>query len=276
MRAPTLTNILVTGGTGFIGRNLLYKLSQLEHNVVAIWNTHPGKDFGPKILWHPVSRIRELETKFDYVFHLAAFYTQSFNSKNVNQVIDSNVMFTKTVLEIAESLNSHVLMTSSYMQLPSHEGSNPYIDSKKLASHLASALARESSITLTEVILHDTYGPCDTRPKILNSMIQSVKSGSSVDLENPNKFINLSYIDDIIETLYMEMKEKTKGVIEIKGPHDVQLCHIPEIIKKLYLKEDILESENLHPTSRGNEIKNLRICRTNLIEGISKLIESES
>ncbi len=75
-----MSKILVTGGAGFIGSNLVDKLIDLGNEVVVIDNLYSGKKeylnpqakfYNLSILDDKVKEVFEIE-KFDYVCHLAA------------------------------------------------------------------------------------------------------------------------------------------------------------------------------------------------------------
>jgi len=74
-----MLNILVTGGAGFIGSNLVDKLIELGHQVTIIDNLSTGKKeyLNSKAKFHKldISDLNKIEPVFkdiDYVFHLAA------------------------------------------------------------------------------------------------------------------------------------------------------------------------------------------------------------
>src|SRR3990172_609311 len=75
-----MAKILVSGGAGFIGSNLVHKLIQMRHNVVVIdnlstgfrSNLHPqAKFYKVDICSAVIDKIFQRE-KFDYILHYAA------------------------------------------------------------------------------------------------------------------------------------------------------------------------------------------------------------
>ena len=74
-----MKNALVTGGSGFIGSNLVSLLIKNQYNVVVLDNFSSGKienlnDLNVKIIKSDLINIQNLkfDSKFDVVFHLAA------------------------------------------------------------------------------------------------------------------------------------------------------------------------------------------------------------
>lgn len=71
-----MAKLLVTGGLGFIGSNLVPELRRRGHEV---WVCDLGHSEGPHYARCDVAKYRQLELtfdehNFDYVYHLAAEY----------------------------------------------------------------------------------------------------------------------------------------------------------------------------------------------------------
>ena len=71
-----MSKILVTGGAGFIGSNLINELVSLDHEVISIDDYSSGSKLneikGAKYYKMDIIEIENLNEKFDLCFHLAA------------------------------------------------------------------------------------------------------------------------------------------------------------------------------------------------------------
>lgn len=118
-------NILVTGGSGFIGSHLCERLVLEGHSVTAIDNFSTGVQSNLLNLKGD-SRFRLLEgsildvgllnrviPKADYVFHLAAAVGVFNIVKNPLESLLTNIRGTENVLEAAHVSNVPVFLTSS-------------------------------------------------------------------------------------------------------------------------------------------------------------------
>ena len=71
-----MTKILVTGGAGFIGSNLIKNLIENDCDVTSIDNystgTHKNEVEGAKYINDDIENIFKIKLNFDLCFHLAA------------------------------------------------------------------------------------------------------------------------------------------------------------------------------------------------------------
>ena len=120
-----MTKVLVTGGLGFIGSNLVKKLTGLKVDVVSIDNLSSNRpDYqdlidgisaeflidcfsSDKIL----SRIKNQE--FDYIFHLAAIPRVGFSVENPYLTTDVNILKTVKLLEACVGNVKRFIFSSS-------------------------------------------------------------------------------------------------------------------------------------------------------------------
>ena len=108
-------SILVTGGAGFIGTNLVRELEERGHEVTALdlFNTDRDNYFRAD-----VRNFRQLEKvfegrSFDYVYHLAAEYGRWNGEDYYENLWETNVIGTKHILRLQERLGFRLIFFSS-------------------------------------------------------------------------------------------------------------------------------------------------------------------
>ena len=118
--------IIVTGGAGFIGSNLVDKLISLGHNVICIDNE--SAECHEQFYWNPAAdnykydicdykKIEPLFAGIDYVFHVAAEARIQPSIVNPLQSIKTNILGTANILQASRTHNVKKVIystTSSY------------------------------------------------------------------------------------------------------------------------------------------------------------------
>jgi dTDP-glucose 4,6-dehydratase len=107
--------ILVTGGTGFIGTNLVNELKSRGHDVVALDLLHHDRE---DYIRADVRNYRQLERvfnnqEFDYVYHLAAEYGRWNGEEYYENLWQTNVIGTKHMIRLQEELKFRMIFFSS-------------------------------------------------------------------------------------------------------------------------------------------------------------------
>jgi len=110
-----MARILVTGGRGFIGSNLVPELRSRGHDV---WVCDLGHAEGPNYVRCDVSKHRQLDRlfdqrDFDYVYHLAAEYGRWNGEDYYENLWLTNVIGTKNILRIQEKRKFRLVFFSS-------------------------------------------------------------------------------------------------------------------------------------------------------------------
>jgi Nucleoside-diphosphate-sugar epimerases len=107
--------ILVTGGAGFIGTNLVNELKNRGHEVTTLDLLHKDRT---DYVRADVRNYRQLERvfkndKFDYVYHLAAEYGRWNGEGYYENLWETNVIGTKHMIRLQEELGFKMIFFSS-------------------------------------------------------------------------------------------------------------------------------------------------------------------
>ena len=145
--------ILVTGGAGFIGTNLVNELSGRGHEVDAIDVMNTNRD---NYMRADVGSYRQLEkavekSDYDYVFHLAAEYGRWNGEDHYEQLWQTNVVGTKNILRMQEKKKFRMIFFSSAEVYGDYSGvmtedvmeNNPIVDTYQMNDYAISKWAGE-------------------------------------------------------------------------------------------------------------------------------------
>src|SRR5579875_3211 len=110
-----MAEILITGGSGFIGTNLLHELESRGHDVWVSDIRHSERE---KFRRCDVREYRQLENlfeshSFEYVYHAAAEYGRWNGEDYYENLWNTNVIGTKNVLRIQQKKRFKLIQFSS-------------------------------------------------------------------------------------------------------------------------------------------------------------------
>ncbi|MEL7669206.1 NAD(P)-dependent oxidoreductase [Methanobacterium sp.] len=108
--------ILVTGGAGFIGTNLVNELKNRGHEVTTLDLLHNDKNDYVRAdvkNYRQLERIFEDNDNFNYVYHLAAEYGRWNGESHYENLWETNVIGTKHMIRLQEQLGFRMIFFSS-------------------------------------------------------------------------------------------------------------------------------------------------------------------
>jgi CDP-paratose synthetase len=203
--------LLITGATGFIGKNICQRLIQEKINFSCIVRENSNKKF---LLFNKISYfifdgdIKNLVKymnfeEFTGVIHLASLYLTQHKKDQVEDLILSNILFGTKILEA--SMHAKIpwfLNTGTCWQHYQGEDYNPvnlYAASKQGFESIARYYAEACDINFITIKLNDTYGLGDTRKKIFNLWRQSSKTGEQLLMSPGDQLIDIVHIDTVVD-----------------------------------------------------------------------------
>ncbi len=216
-------NLLVTGGTGFIGQNLTSRLLLEGHNVfvlvrnssdlsllsseVAIINFEPNA----------VSLAQKLvNSNIDCVFHLASLFIAEHKSEDVVDLIDSNIKFGVVLLEAMRIANvKRMINTSTSWEFFDDITYNPaclYAATKNAFESISTYFVKACGFSIITLYIYDTYGKNDSRKKIFQLFKQLILSGNTLKMSPGEQMIDLVHIDDVIDAYLVALERVFKNI----------------------------------------------------------------
>jgi len=160
-----MSNILVTGGCGFIGSNLVDKLIFLGHNVHIVDNLTTGRleNLNPKAKFiHADIRNLDLPWEIDTIFHLAALPRIQPSFIDPAETVSVNCSGTIQVLEYAKRTKAKVIYAgSSSFYFDPHM--NPYAHSKWIGEEHCRMYNKSFGLSTAIARFFNVYGPRHSR-----------------------------------------------------------------------------------------------------------------
>lgn len=253
--------IIVTGGSGFIGGHLLKSLQEKGHNVVSV-DISSGIDVCD---WHQIEKI----SGFDVVIHLANKIFVPDSYKDPLDFYHTNIVSTLNLLELCRVNKAKFIYLSSYVYgvpeyLPIDETHsvkpfNPYAESKVICEQICHGYSRDFHVPVIIFRPFNIYGPHQNEIFLIPKMISQARTGKIVikDVRPRRDYI---HIYDVVEAIGLALEYQPENNYEIfnlgfGSSYSVQ--EVGDIIISLSDNMVIFESEN---EIRQNEVLDTIAC----------------
>ncbi len=205
-------NILLTGSTGFIGSNLLNKLKINNKIFITLRGKKRNKLQKYKniriISFNNFNQLNKKLTKIkvDIVIHTATHYNKLHSYTDLKNFSESNILFGNIVLENIKKMNVKKFINFSttwedYNGIKNNHY-NLYSAYKKAFSNILNYYKINlKNIKFYEIMISDTFGNNDKRPKLINVLRNNYKNDAKTKLVSKNLSINLLNVEDIVEAV---------------------------------------------------------------------------
>ena len=201
--------IVLSGVTGFIGKNLIKSLLDKKYDVFCIVrDTTDTSNIDPRAKIYEydnnITSLIEyfLKEKFEGVIHLASSFVVNHKSDNISELITTNIKFSTELLEASKQSNvKWFINTGTFWQHYETNGYNPvnlYASTKEAFESIAKYYTETSSLVFVTIKLNDTFGANDTRDKIFNLWSKIAKSKEELKMSKGEQIIDISYINDVV------------------------------------------------------------------------------
>ncbi len=223
-----MSRVVVTGGTGFVGANLVRRLILDGHQTTllvrpqyASWRIDSIRD-RLSIREVDIGDASGVAAALDairphWVFHLAAHGAYSWET-DAAQITQTNVVGTSNLLSaaIASGAESFVNAGSSseygrleHAPLESEAGQpdTPYGGTTAAATALCVAAAQSHPIRVRTARLYSVFGPFEDPRRFVPSLIVHGLRGSFPPLVGPQTARDFVYVDDVVDALLLAARD---------------------------------------------------------------------
>ena len=204
-----IVKILLTGASGFVGRHLSQALRDAGHRLCAV--VRPTTDTASLRAigihcFRDTGSTKDLirffkEQEFTGVIHLASYFTPEHKLDQITDMLTANVVFATRVLDAAVGNTKWFINTGTFWQhYHDHDYSpaNLYAASKQAFETMAQYYLETSDILFVTLKLSDTYGPDDSRAKILNKWREAARTAETMEMSQGEQLIDTVFIDDVV------------------------------------------------------------------------------
>jgi len=172
--------ILVTGGTGFIGKRLITQFRENNYKFVVLTR----KKFKKKNFIYLDKNLKDASKKIlrfkpTTIVHLATNFQKNHNLDKIPDMIEGNISFGSKILELLkDKIKLFININSAYTSVngKSYDPKDFYSSTKYGFEVILNYFNKYYNFKVVNLLLADTYGPNDKRIKLINILLKKNKS----------------------------------------------------------------------------------------------------
>ena len=257
--------ILVTGGCGFIGSEIVKQLSQIGASITIIDNLSSGKEkyiqglSNVKLITGDIldsDVVKSAVKDKEYVINNAAlpfipdsyYLPKKFFDVNVNATISLalSVIKEKKAKRFVHISSSEIYGTARYTPMDENHHTTPqstYAVSKLAGERVVFTMYKEHNLPAVIIRPFNSFGPNITQPYIIPEIITQILKGDVVKLGNLNAKRDLTYVSDTARGIILSLvKEGVIGeVINIGSQRSYSIKDLVGLISDIMGKKISIE-----------------------------------
>ena len=255
-------NILLTGGSGFIGSHLSNELLKddknkliivdnlLTGNLENIQNLLDSKNLS--FIEHDVQDHIDIDEKLDYVLHLASAASPVAYTENPINTLKAGSLGTINTLGLARKHNAEYFLASTSevygdpLISPQNEeywgNVNPngersmYDEAKRFAEAATATYARSYNLKTKIIRIFNTYGPnmqLNDGRVVTNLIVQALNNEDLTIYGDGTQTRSFSYVSDTVAGIIAMMNSRHYEVFNIGNPYEMTVEELAETILEL-------------------------------------------
>lgn len=233
--------VLVTGGAGFVGSNLVKRLHGEGARVISLDNYSTGEDSNqiPGVEYrrgHTKDIAQLVPETPDLLYHLAEYARTEKSFEDIAMVWDLNVVGTFGVLEYWRTKKMKLVYAGSSTKFADGglgRDQSPYAWTKAANTELVQNYANWFSLPFAITYFYNVYGPGE-RAGAYGTLIEIFKdkkrAGAPLSVVAPGtQRRNFTHVDDIVDGLILVGEKGEGDNFGLGNTHDYSILEVAEL-----------------------------------------------
>lgn len=289
--------VIVTGASGFIGLNLIRRLTDLKSDVLLIDRIQPTEHFpNVEVEWVDLRHLQKVY-EADYLIHLAAITNAGYAEKYPLDTYEINVLGTLNLLNHVR-ITKRILFPSTALvykasrdpinEEAEQDSASTYAQSKAIGEQVVKNLSNRLGVSHTIVRFFNVFGPGQLSMYIVPQVLRQITEEGRVVLRNGSVMRDLLYVDDCIDAVLKLAVAPTaeNSVFNIGSGSIVSISDVAQAAARISGKSnveivDLEENIEYSPTAIIADIGKVKSTidwypKTSLDDGMKRMWENIS
>lgn len=255
-----MEKILITGSTGFIGKNIIPRIYNIITNNIAIIirNEQKTKELFKDYKNITIINQNDIDCKAKIkkfnptiVIHLASYLTSKRDEKTINDLIDVNIKLGTHLLNALQETDVkyfiNVGTSSEYLYNDDRLiSSNLYASTKTAFREIIAYYQSILKFKWINVIPYTIYGGQDTQKKIIDLIIESTYSNEPIKMSKGEQILDFIHIEDVINFFIklvkdIELIKNDFTQIELGTGKGTSIKNVANIVEQVFNKKCNIE-----------------------------------
>jgi CDP-paratose synthetase len=203
--------ILITGGTGFVGKTLVPYLYQNGYTEIVLLVRNREKansmftNLPIKIIdTHDNWRQDVIGYNADVVLHLATLFSGRCDATSAKSIVDTNILFTTQLLEAVMHTDcSYFVNIGTFTEFLNGAGeympNNLYSASKTAVRPILKFYQTQSKWKWVNIIVYSPYGRYNSQKKVIDYMLDAMDTPTPVAFSKGEQVLDFVHVDDMAD-----------------------------------------------------------------------------
>jgi len=247
-------NILVTGGAGFVGSNLIKRLVEIypKSNILSVDNYFTGKESnhvdGVKYENKSVRDFLESDYDFkpDIVFHFGEYSRIVTSFDDIEYLIDTNLYSTAMLIDRCKQWGSKLIYSASSSKFGNEgkdENLSPYAWVKAKMVELIKNYDKWYGLNYEIVYFYNVYGPGQIEEgdyaTVIGIFERQYRNGEKITVVSPGtQERDFTHIDDIVEGTILSSQKNLNHEWYLRKGEPKTIIEIAELFGEWVMVEE--------------------------------------